>query len=241
MKADFPTPATILFFLATAFLVIITVLGLLRVLTKVGSKKTTTTVSLVVVAILGWLALLSVLSLEGFFLDFMAIPPRVLLSVMVCFVVIIVLATNKKFGKLLMEFPVTWLIVPQVFRIVIEIVLWMLHKNGNTPVQMSFEGLNFDILAGISAPVIAYLAFGQGRKNYGLALAWNFISMALLTNILIIATLSMPLIGAFDEPNTFVAYFPYILLPGFVAPFAMMLHVLSIKQLLRLRKSGASS
>lgn len=237
MNADFPILANILFFATTAFLLFITAIGLIKVLKKAGSSNPVKVVIPVLGGISVWLVLLSILSLNGFFLDFMALPPRPMLAVLVCAITIVILATSKKFSRLLMEFPVTWLIAPQAFRILVEIVLWLLHENGNAPVQMSFDGLNFDILAGISAPIIAYIAFGNGRKNYTLALIWNFVSMGLLINILTIAVLSMPLIGAFDEPNTFIAYFPYILLPGFVAPFAMMLHVLSIKQLLKFRKS----
>ncbi|HHG84981.1 MAG TPA: hypothetical protein ENJ82_09565 [Bacteroidetes bacterium] len=239
MKADFPPIATLLFLATVAFLFVITILGLPRALSKTRNPNYTSILYQVALGMIAWLTLLSVLSLKGFFFDYLALPPRVMLPVLTCFIFIFILAISKKFGNLLMEFPAAWLIAPQAFRIVVEIVLWQLHKNGNAPVQMSFEGLNFDILAGISAPIIAYMAFGNGRKNYTLALVWNVISMALLINILTIAILSMPLIGAFDEPNTFVAYFPYILLPGFVAPYAMMLHVMSIKQLLKLRKARA--
>lgn len=238
MKVDFPPLATILFFATVAFLFIITVFGLARALSKARHPNYTAVLYQVVLGMIGWLTLLSVLALKGFFFDYLAIPPRVMLAIVACIIFIIILASNKRFAETLMEIPVTWLIVPQAFRIVVEIVLWLLYTHGNTPIQMTFEGLNFDILAGISAPVVAYLAFGQGRKNYTLALVWNFVSMGLLINILTVATLSMPLIDAFDDPNTFVAYFPFILLPGFVAPYAMLLHVLSIKQLFRLRKAA---
>ncbi len=236
MNADFPLIANILFLATTAFLLYITASGLTAILKKASYANPVKVVLPTLGGIGIWLVLLSILSLNDFFLDFEAIPPRPLLAVLGCLIAIVFLASSKKVGRLLRQFPATWLIVPQAFRIVVEIVLWILHENGNTPVQMSFEGLNFDILAGISAPIVAWIAFGKGRKNYTLALIWNFLALGLLFNILTIAVLSMPLIGAFEEPNTFIAYFPYILLPGFVAPFALMLHVLSIKQLLKLRK-----
>lgn len=234
MSTDFPILADVLFLAISGLLIVFTVLGLRRSQQKLGLKSS---IPLVVVVILGWLGLISALALNGFFADFMAIPPRVMLAVAVCFIVIAVLARSKKFNRHIMALPAVWLIAPQAFRIVVEIVLWMLHENGNSPKQMSFDGLNFDILAGLSAPIVAYLAFGQGRKRYTLALVWNFVSLALLINILVIAVLSMPLIGLFAEPNTVVAYFPYILLPGFVAPFAVFMHVMSIRQLMRLRRS----
>jgi len=234
MSTDFPILADILFLAVTALLIVYAVLGLRHSQQKLGLKSS---IPVVVIAITGWLGLLSALAINGFFADFMALPPRVMLPVLACFITIFLLAFNRKFMRHVMALPPAWLIAPQAFRILVEIVLWMLHKNENAPVQMSFEGLNFDILAGLSAPVIAYLAFGQGRKRYTLALVWNFISLGLLINILVVAVLSMPLIGMFEDPNTVVAYFPYILLPGFVAPFAFFMHVVSIRQLLKLRRS----
>ena len=246
MSTEFPLFANILFFAITGFLLVITLIGLNRILVAKAGALSSESSPQVNRSLLGWvggiiliwLTVLSVMSLNGFFADFMAIPPRVMLTVLVCFLTILILAANKRFAKSLLNLPPTWLIVPQVFRVAVEIVLWLLYENGNTPQQMTFEGLNFDILAGLSAPVVAYFAFSGGRKNYTLALVWNILSMGLLINILTVAVLSMPLVGAFDDPNTFVSFFPYILLPGFVAPFAMMLHVFSIKQLLKLRKAG---
>jgi hypothetical protein len=36
---------------------------------------------------------------------------------------------------------------------------------------------------------------------------------------------------ASDPPNTFMAYFPYVLLPAFLVPCALLMHLLSIRQL----------
>ena len=59
--------------------------------------------------------------------------------------------------------------------------------------------------------------------------------MGLLLNIVITAMLSVPQIGVFTPPNYMVAYWPMVWLPGFVAPFAMMLHLFSLRQLFRMK------
>jgi hypothetical protein len=73
----------------------------------------------------------------------------------------------------------------------------------------------------------------HGSKK--LAIAFNFLGVLLLLNILVIAVLSMPSPFRYfmNEPaNTLVAQFPYILLPGVLVPIAYGLHILSLRQLL---------
>ena len=107
------------------------------------------------------------------------------------------------------------------------------------PEQMSFEGRNFDVIAGATAPIFAWICFGNGKYKRGLAIAWNILGLMLLLNILVIAVLSMPLpIRYFmNEPsNTIVATFPIVFLPAVLVPVAYSMHIFSLKQLLR-RKS----
>jgi hypothetical protein len=236
MNTHFSSLSIAIFLGIVAYLFIITISGLVKSLQKAHHPNYTSVLYQVVLGILAWLAALTILSMRGFFENLEAFPPRIMLALGGAVVVIVILAISKKFGKILREFPPAWLIWPQVFRVAVEIVLWMVYENGNGPKQMTFEGLNFDILAGITAPLAAWLAFGGGRKNYTLALVWNFAGLALLINILTVAVLSIPAIGVFESPNVFVAYFPFVLLPGFVAPYALMLHVISIRQLIMLRK-----
>jgi len=74
--------------------------------------------------------------------------------------------------------------------------------------------------------------FSNNRK---VMIAYNFIGLALLLNIVTIAVLSVP--SPFrvfmNEPaNTIVTYFPIVLLPAFLVPLAYTLHFLSLKKLL---------
>ena len=190
---------------------------------------------MVALGILGWLLLTTFLGVKGFFQEFEAMPPPIMLTFLVPVVTMVILLRSKAVGALLDETPPQWLIYPQAFRIAVEIVLWRLAVAHIAPEQMSFEGLNFDIVAGITAPIAAYIAFGGGRNNKRLALAWNFFGLALLLTILTIAILSFPQIGVFEQPNVFVTAWPLVWLPAFVAPWALVMHALSIRQLLRMK------
>lgn len=182
-----------------------------------------------------WLAFTGIVAANGFFLQFSAMPPRLLLVLVPPLIFIVVLSFSAPFGRLLQQIPASWLIYIQSFRIVIEIILWMAFVDQVIPVQMTFEGRNFDILAGLTAPVIAYFCFVRKVWPVKIAIAWNIAGLILLANIVIVAILSAP--GPFrvfmNEPaNTFIAHLPFVWLPGFVVPVAYWMHILSLKQLL---------
>jgi hypothetical protein len=238
MQPEFDPLSVILFFAVVGFLFVITVMGLARMLQNNRTPNFSAVLYQVVLGMIAYISLLIFGGLKGFFVRVDVLPPRIMLALVACIIFTIILASSKRFGQLLRTAPAAWLIWPQVFRIAVEIVLWLNYENGDTPIQMTFEGLNFDILAGISAPIIAWLAYGQGRRRHGLALVWNFVGLALLLNILTIAVLSTPALDVMQPNNTFIGYFPFVLLPGFVAPYALMLHVISIRQIILLRKDG---
>jgi hypothetical protein len=119
----------------------------------------------------------------------------------------------------------------QVFRVLVEIVLWLLFLQNQLPVQMTFEGRNFDILAGITAVIAANYFINNKRWM----IAWNIFGLLLLLNIVVIALLSMPTpFRVFhNEPsNIIVTHFPYVFLPTFLVPLAYLLHFISLKKLL---------
>ena len=100
---------------------------------------------------------------------------------------------------------------------------------------MTFEGRNFDILSGITAPIVYFLAFRKGKVNRPLLLIWNLIALALLVNVVTIAVLSFPspfqMVGL-DQPNIGVTYFPFVWLPSVVVPIVFFCHVISLWKLI---------
>ena len=128
-----------------------------------------------------------------------------------------------------MNIPAKSLVSLQIFRVFVEILLWMSFLQNLLPVQMTFEGRNFDVLSGLTAPFAAYFL---ANNRIGLVV-WNILSLALLANILAVAVLSMPTPFRYfiNEPsNTIVTTFPFIWLPGLLVPLAYGLSFLSIRQ-----------
>ena len=180
-----------------------------------------------------WAILLTVLSLSGFFADFSALPPRIGLAVLLPLPIVLIFAFSRTGTEWLRLVPPQRLVYWQSFRILVEIVLWVNYMRGLIPVQMSFEGRNFDVLSGLLAIPVAYYCFVRKSWPRWIVVAYNIAGLGLLLNIIIISVLSMPtpLRYFHNEPaNTLLGHFPYIFLPGILVPLAYSLHILSLRQ-----------
>jgi len=118
----------------------------------------------------------------------------------------------------------------------VEITLHWSATEKAVPELITFAGRNFDIVAGITAPIIYLTCFnGSLVKNRGM-LNWNFICPGLLLNIVINAVLSAPFIFqqfAPDQPNIAVLYFPFVWLPSFIVMVVLLSHLVAIRRLLK--------
>ena len=127
------------------------------------------------------------------------------------------------------------MVLISIVRIPVEIVLYLLYQNKQIPVLMTFAGRNYDILAGLTAPVIYLVCFKDGRlTNKRAFLIWNIFALALLLNIVINAVLSAPFPFqkfGFDQPNKAIFYFPLCWLPGFIVVTVLFSHLVSIRRI----------
>lgn len=123
-----------------------------------------------------------------------------------------------------------------IVRIFVEITLYKLFLYKMMPELMTFKGINFDILIGISAPFMAYYGIRMSKISRNLIVCWNILGLVLLLNIVMIAFLSAPSPLqkiAFDQPNIAILYFPFSWLPTFIVPVILFGHLVSIRQLLK--------
>lgn len=180
------------------------------------------------VAAAAWLAFTGVLASSGFFAVFEGWPPRLALLLLPSLGLPIGLAFSRV-GTALLRAPVGLLVAAQAFRLPLELLMHRAAAEQLMPPQMSFTGYNLDIVTGATALVVAALC-AAGRAPRWLVVAWNLLGTALLINILVIAVLSLPQIGAFgDDPsrvNTWVAFFPFVWLPAALVTTAVFGHTL---------------
>jgi hypothetical protein len=192
-------------------------------------------------ALIAWMGVIGGLAWLGAFSRFDVNPPRFVVVVIVPLVTVIWISSRETTKHILKWVPPVALLYLQTFRIFVEILLLLLFLENVIPVQMSIEGLNYDILAGFTAPVVAFLYSKRKISPAGVKV-WNAVGLMLLINIVAISILSSPVpIRIFmNEPaNTIVTMFPFVYLPGMLVPLAYGLHILSWKQM-SILQSGRS-
>ncbi len=188
------------------------------------------------IILFSWSIVQSLIALSGLYLDTSAIPPRILLSLLPVFILIALLFNTKKGKKFINSLSLEKLTLLHIIRVPVEIVLYWLFLSKAIPELMTFTGRNFDILAGITAPITYYFVFVKKTMNHKILLAWNIICLLLLINIVINAILASPVPFqqfAFEQPNIAILYFPYNLLPSVVVPLVLFSHLVAIRKLLK--------
>jgi hypothetical protein len=175
-----------------------------------------------------------------------ASPLRVPLVPLAIFLPVIIgaplLLLSKRVGQLLDAMPATWLVALQLSRVFGSVFLaaWL---GGQAPGVFALPAGIGDVLTGLFA-VPAALAVAtstaQGRRA---GIIWNIFGLAdfavAVTLGLITAPGPLQLIVT-SVPNIGVGTYPTVLIPTYTVPSAILLHLLSLRQLRRRSQPGAA-
>ena len=221
-----------------ALTVLATLLLFYRAVNQANSQAARQKATPILIGLLIWLLLQAVLTFNGLYKSAPAAgPPRLvlfgILPVMLTIVSVFATATGRRFADSLPLVNLTYL---NTVRVVVELVLYWLFLHKAVPELMTFEGRNYDIFSGITAPFVAYVGLKTGKTNRPLLLVWNMVCLALLLTIIAIAFLSAPTPlqrFAFEQPNRAIGNFPFSWLPTFVVPIVLFGHLVSIRRLLK--------
>lgn len=182
-----------------------------------------------------WLLLQGLVARSGFYTVTNTVPPHLLGLVAVPLLVIALLFLTKPGRRYLDGLQLEVLTLLHIIRIPVELVLLGLYLHRAVPELMTFAGRNWDVFSGLSAPVIYYLVFRKDVLNTKWLLAWNFLCLGLLINIVVQAMLSAPSVFqrfAFAQPNVAILHFPFNWLPAAVVPLVLLAHLAAIRQLI---------
>jgi len=189
----------------------------------------------VILFLVGLTAYLSILSFTKVLTDF-GLPPRFpiflvipLLSFCIYFYI------KNRNNEFIQSIPLHWTAFYQSFRILVEVLILYTFLKGIMPKEATFEGLNFDIVMGISALPIGFLIYKTGRKYKTFLRIWNIVGilMVLFVALIVATNVYQPQIWGYTEPSVKKEFMqlPYLLLPGFLAPSAIFIHLISLIQL----------
>ncbi len=186
--------------------------------------------------LLAYMLVQGIAGISGFYQVTQTSPPRFILLIGPGLIFTIILFITGKGRRFVDGLDIRKLTILHSVRVPVEITLYFVYAAGLIPVHMTFEGWNYDIISGITAPIIFYLVFTLRKLSYTALLVWNVVCLGLLFNIMAIAVLTArtPFQKfSFEQPNIGVTYFPYVWLPGVVVPIVLISHLAAIRQLIK--------
>lgn len=212
----------------------LSVIILLLLLVIFGHYKEVLLKYLLIISI--WLIYTATLSLTGFLYDF-GLPPRLPLLIVIPAIFLSVFLTGRSSFQPILSHTAYYLpILLQSFRIIVELLIFGAYQNDVFPQLATFEGLNFDILVGISALPMSWLVYKNVIGSRSM-LIWNIASLMVLslTAFTFIYSFYFTAYQQTSGAREF-SQFPYILLASVLLPTAIFLHVFSLRQVHLLSK-----
>lgn len=235
MMESTPLLLSLLFLAITVLCIII----FYKILVHIGKTEMAI---ITIILLSSWAVLQSILAYIGFYNDFVFLPPKLAaFGVIPGIIFIIILFLIQSSRNIITSFSLETLTWIHFVRLPVEIGLYYLCVYKLVSPIMTFEGRNFDIIMGITAPLIAYYGVQKQKLNTKIILAWNILGLILLINVVSHAILSMPYsfqIFSPEQPNIAVFYFPYVLLPTIIVPTVFFSHIAGIYKLIILKNNN---
>jgi hypothetical protein len=131
--------------------------------------------------------------------------------------------------------PQEWLAGIQFFR-VMGLIFLLLYAAGSLPGVFALPAGLGDVAIGLLAPVVGVAYARKPQAAAGWLRTWNLLGLADLIVALTTGFLSSrsPLQRfALDHPNDLITAFPLVMIPVFLVPLAILLHLASLKDLSR--------
>ncbi|MGO9830098.1 MAG: hypothetical protein ACLPJH_08135 [Myxococcaceae bacterium] len=181
-----------------------------------------------------WFLLLAMTSVSGLYLEEPA-RPRFLWYVAPALVAVVALFRARWLRAAVVAMPTWWIPAFQTLRLGGGMALFAAWAIGLAPWGLARTAGSFDLLVGGAAAGVALALFRGVPGSLGMGLLWNGLGLGDILHTLYLAVASAP--GPqrllFEEPaNRIAAVFPFLYLPGFIVPLTILLHLLSLRQLL---------
>lgn len=131
--------------------------------------------------------------------------------------------------------PQSWLVGVQLYR-ALGIIFLILYAGGALPGLFAWPAGLGDIIVGILAPVVATAYARDPDRNGDMVGAWNWFGIgdlviAVGTGFITAPSIIQPF--AVEPANQLISIFPLVLIPTFLVPVSVLLHLASLTKLHR--------
>jgi len=139
----------------------------------------------------------------------------------------------RPFRRVVETVPQQWLVGLQLFRVE-GVIFLILYAAGRLPRQFAWPAGIGDVLVGLLAPLVALAHLRNWRHANMLLRAWNLLGLADLAVAITTGLLTSPgpfHLLALDTPNLLIGRYPLAMIPLFLVPIAILLHLASLRKL----------
>ncbi len=129
--------------------------------------------------------------------------------------------------------PQRWIVSIQAYR-VLGLIFLVLYAGGRLPGAFALPAGVGDVITGLLAPVSGAAYAHGSRGSAGRLRAWNLFGIGDLVVAVTTGLLTSPSplqMLAFDRPNDLISAFPLAMIPVFLVPLAVLLHLASLAKL----------
>jgi hypothetical protein len=137
--------------------------------------------------------------------------------------------------------PQPWIIAVQFYR-VLGVTFLIYYAAGQMPGLFALPAGTGDIIVGLLAPIVALAYARDPGRNAGLVRGWNIFGILDLVVALTTGLITSPsALFAYEPPNQLIAAFPLVLVPIYLVPLAILLHLATLVKLHRENSHGRRS
>jgi hypothetical protein len=212
-------------------------LGLERVELKASQRRATWLAVMIPLTL--WLAVAWSAAIDGFFNANGpgGVPPLSLVRFLPTIIAAPILLGSRRIGQMLDAIPASWLILLQVFRLqgAVWLVGWVHHTQ---PALFALPAGVNDVLVGLFAVPVALSLTSGDRNRHRAAIAWNVFGLTDFAFAITVSTATgLHLIGG-GEAGLAVSGYPAVMIGAFGVPLAILLHLVSLRQLMRRNRAA---
>jgi hypothetical protein len=186
--------------------------------------------------LVGWFFAALVLSWSGFYQGATSRIPTIPFGLLIPIAAGVVLFWRWPLLRRIVESaPQGWIVSVQAYRVE-GLIFLTLYAGGWLPGAFAWPAGVGDVIVGLLAPVVGIAYLRGGRGSRGLLRAWNLLGIADLVVAVTTGFLTSPSplqLLALDRPNELISSFPLAMIPVFLVPLSLLLHLASLQKLRR--------
>jgi len=188
----------------------------------------------IAVLLVGWFSSTLLLSWFEFYRGASSRVPTIQYGVLIPIIVGVVLAWKwKLLGRVIEAVPQEWIVGVQIYR-AMGLIFLLLYAVSRLPGAFALPAGIGDVIVGLLAPLVGIAYARNPAKAAGLVRAWNLFGIVDLIVAVGTGLLTSPSplqMLSFDAPNELISAFPLVMVPVFLVPLSILLHLTSLKKL----------